>query len=72
MKPTRIANIGSLTGDYITLALTAAGIILSMFGRLKKSEKNVIPTIALILSGSFIIYWMIFIFLITGIIDFAP
>ncbi|WP_413236106.1 hypothetical protein [Oceanobacillus sp. 1P07AA] len=51
VHPTRIVNIGSLTGDYITFALTAAGIILSVFGRLKKSEKNVIPTISLILSG---------------------
>lgn len=52
VQPTRIANIGSLTGDYITFALTAVGIILSVVGRLKKSEKNVIPTISLILSGS--------------------
>ncbi|BAC12943.1 hypothetical protein [Oceanobacillus iheyensis HTE831] len=73
VQPTRIANIGSLIGDSITMILSAVGIILSLFGRLKKSEKNVIPTISLILSGSFIIYWvMIFILLITGIIDFAP
>lgn len=73
VEPTRIANIGSLTGDYTTFALTVAGILLSVFGRLKKSEKNVVPTISLFLSGSLIIYWiMIFILLITGIIDFAP
>jgi hypothetical protein len=39
---TRIANIGSLIGDYITFFLTGVGIILSIIGMAKKTEKNVI------------------------------
>lgn len=39
ITPTRIANIGNLAGDYITFFLTAAGIILSIIGLGKKTEK---------------------------------
>ena len=73
VTPTRIANIGSLIGDYITFFLTGAGIILSIIGIVKKTEKNVIPIISLILSSSFFIFWIIaVILLLTGQIEFAP
>jgi len=73
VTPTRIANIGSLFGDYITFALTGTGIILSIIGIVKKTEKNVIPIISLILSSSFFIYWlMMIVLLFTGQIEFAP
>ena len=73
VTPTRIANIGSLVGDYITLFLTGIGIVLSIIGIVKKTEKNVVPIISLILSSSFFIFWMITIFLLfTGQIEFAP
>lgn len=73
VTPTRIANIGSLVGDYITLFLTGIGIVLSIIGIVKKKEKNVVPIISLILSSSFFIFWMITIFLLfTGKIEFAP
>ncbi|PEM48289.1 hypothetical protein [Bacillus toyonensis] len=29
ITPTRIANVGNIVGDYITIALTGVGIILS-------------------------------------------
>lgn len=73
VTPTRIANIGSLVGDYITFFLTGIGIVLSIIGIVKKTEKNVIPIISLILSSSFFIFWIITIFLLfTGQIEFAP
>jgi len=73
VTPTRIANIGNLIGDYITFILTGAGIVLSMIGIVKKTEKNVIPIISLILSSSFFIFWFIVIVLLfTGQIEFAP
>ncbi|ENQ3105508.1 hypothetical protein ACEOWJ_001487 [Bacillus cereus] len=73
VTPTRIANIGSLVGDYITFFLTGIGIILSIIGIAKKTEKNVVPIISLILSSSFFIFWIIAIFLlVTGQIEFAP
>ncbi|MFD1067398.1 hypothetical protein [Oceanobacillus locisalsi] len=73
VTPTRIANIGYLAGDYITFFLTAAGIVLSIIGIFKKTEKKIIPVIALILSSSLFIFWLIVIFLlITGQMDFAP
>ncbi|WP_413789159.1 hypothetical protein [Bacillus yunxiaonensis] len=73
VTPTRIANIGSLVGDYITFFLTGIGILLSIIGIVKKTEKNVIPIISLILSSSFFIFWIIMIFLLfTGQIEFAP
>ena len=73
VTPTRIANIGSLIGDYITFFLTGIGIILSIFGIVKKTEKNIIPFISLILSSSFFIFWIIAIFLLlTGQTEFAP
>ena len=73
ITPTRIANIGVLIGDYITFFLTGIGIILSIFGIVKKTEKNVIPIISLILSSSFFIFWIIAIFLLlTGQTEFAP
>ncbi|MFJ7738349.1 hypothetical protein ACIQ2D_18700 [Lysinibacillus sp. NPDC097287] len=73
VTPTRIANIGSLVGDYITFALTGIGIVFSLIGIVKKTEKNVIPILSLILSSSFFIFWIITIFLLmTNQIDFAP
>ncbi len=73
ITPTRIANIGSLIGDYITFVLTGTGIITSIIGLVKKTEKNIIPSISLILSSSFFIFWIIVIFLLfTGQMDFAP
>ncbi|MFB6468833.1 hypothetical protein ACE38V_18920 [Cytobacillus sp. Hz8] len=73
VTPTRIANIGSSVGDYITFSLTGIGIVLSIKGIEKKTEKNVIPIISLILSSSFFIFWIIIIFLLfTGQIEFAP
>lgn len=73
VTPTRIANIGSLVGDYITFALTGIGIIISLIGIVKKTEKNVIPIVSLILSSSFFIFWIItIILLMTNQIDFAP
>ncbi|WP_035431708.1 hypothetical protein [Bacillus sp. UNC322MFChir4.1] len=73
VTPTRIANIGSLVGDYITFFLTGIGITLSIIGIAKKTEKNVVPIISLILSSSFFIFWIIAIFLlVTGQIEFAP
>ncbi|MEI3605001.1 hypothetical protein SPD48_04810 [Pseudogracilibacillus sp. SE30717A] len=73
ITPTRIANIGSSAGDNITFFLTGVGIILSIIGLGKKTEKNIIPIISLILSSSFFIYWIIIIILLfNGLIDFAP
>ena len=73
VTPTRIANIGSLVGDYITFALTGIGIVISLIGIGKKTEKNVIPIVSLILSSSFFIFWIItIILLMTNQIDFAP
>lgn len=73
VEPVRIANIGYLPGDYITFFLTGLGIVLSVIGLAKNTEKNVIPSISLILSLSFFIFWAIAIFLlVTGQIPFAP
>lgn len=73
VEPTKIANVGYLIGDYITLLLTGAGIILSVVGLVKKSEKKTLPIISLILSLSFFIFWVITILLLfTGKIPFAP
>ncbi|WP_407951451.1 hypothetical protein [Peribacillus psychrosaccharolyticus] len=73
VTPTRLANIGMAGGDYITFALTALGIITSLIGISKKSERNIIPIISLVLSASLFIDWLLFFFLIiTGISDFAP
>ncbi|UTI42552.1 hypothetical protein [Niallia sp. RD1] len=73
VTPTRIANIGSVVGDYTTFFLTGAGILLSIIALLMKTEKKLIPVIALILSSSLFIFWIIFIFLLfTGQIEFAP
>ncbi len=70
---TRIANTGNTYGDYIILALTIFGIYLSIAGIVMKTEKNIIPIIALILSLSEIIYWVIaVVLLLTGQIEFAP
>jgi len=73
IEPTRIANVGNLIGDYITFFLTGIGIVLSMIGIVKQSEKNIIPVISLILSSSLIIFWLItVILLLMGIIPFGP
>ncbi|WP_374702957.1 hypothetical protein [Peribacillus deserti] len=73
IPPTRIANIGSSAGDLITFFLTALGIVLSIAGLSKKAEKKVIPVIALILSASNIVFWIItLILLFTGVTDFGP
>ncbi|MCM3711947.1 hypothetical protein [Sporosarcina luteola] len=73
VEPTRIANVGSLVGDRITLILTATGILLSIVGLVKRTEKNTIPIISLILSSSFFIFWIIMLLLLfTGQVPFAP
>ncbi|UYX55416.1 hypothetical protein M3Y14_14790 [Bacillus thuringiensis] len=73
ITPTRIANAGNIVGDYITIALTGVGIILSSIGITKQTEKKAIVIIPLILSSSFFIFWIITIILLfTGQINFAP
>ena len=73
VTPTRIANIGSLTGDYVTFFFTAAGITLSITGLMKRTERNIIPFISLILSSSLFIFWFIvFFLLVTGRMELAP
>ncbi|EPC8417866.1 hypothetical protein [Bacillus sp. FSL R7-0642] len=73
ITPTRIANAGNVVGDYITVALTVAGIILSIITMTKKAEKKGIAILSLILSSSFFIFWIIAIILLfTGQISFAP
>ncbi|AEW56055.1 MULTISPECIES: hypothetical protein [Bacillus cereus group] len=73
ITPTRIANAGNIGGDYVTVALTVAGIILSVITMAKKTEKKGIAILSLILSSSFFIFWIIAIILLfTGQISFAP
>ncbi|PRT40042.1 hypothetical protein [Bacillus wiedmannii] len=73
VTPTRIANADNIVGDYITVALTVAGIILSIITMTKKAEKKGIAILSLILSSSFFIFWIIAIILLfTGQISFAP
>lgn len=73
VTPTRIANAGNIVGDYITVALTGAGIILSIITMTKQTEKKGIAILSLILSSSFFIFWIIAIILLfTGQISFAP
>ncbi|MBT2618830.1 MULTISPECIES: hypothetical protein [unclassified Bacillus (in: firmicutes)] len=70
ITPIRMVNIGNLTGGYITLFLTVAGIVLSVMGILKKTEKNMISIISLVFSSSFFIFWVIIItLLLTGEIE---
>lgn len=70
---TRIANIGNAAGDYITMLLTGAGIVLSIIGLMKKTEKKAILILSLLLSLSLILFWIITILLLfTGQIEFAP
>ncbi|MBG9612077.1 hypothetical protein [Bacillus cereus] len=58
ITPTRIANAGNIVGDYITIALTGVGIMLSIITMTKTS---------------FFIFWIIAIILLfTGQISFAP
>ncbi|MDW0110880.1 hypothetical protein [Sporosarcina aquimarina] len=73
VPPTRIASVGNLAGDYLTIFLTIVGIIVSVIGITMKEEKNVIPILSLILSSSFLIFWIIIIvLLLTGQMNFAP
>ncbi|MFD2210736.1 hypothetical protein ACFSMW_13580 [Virgibacillus halophilus] len=73
VTPTQIANVGNLIGDYITFAITCIGLLLSIISLKKKTEKNIIPAISLILSLSLFIFWFIVILLLfTGQMDFAP
>ncbi|GMR68799.1 hypothetical protein OCF10_24415 [Bacillus cereus] len=73
ITPTRIANAGNIVGDYITVALTVVGIILSIITMTKKTEKKGIAFLSFILSSSFFIFWIIAIILLfTGQISFAP
>lgn len=73
ITPTRIANAGNIVGDYITVALTVVGIILSIITMTKKTEKKGIAFLSFILSSSFFIFWIIVIILLfTGQISFAP
>ncbi|GAB6461318.1 hypothetical protein bcgnr5371_17140 [Bacillus cereus] len=69
ITPTRIANVGNIVGDYVTVA----GIILSVITMAKKTEKKRITILSFILSSSFFIFWIIAIILLfTGQISFAP
>ena len=73
VTPTKIANVGYEIGDYITAFLTGLGIILSIKGMVMNTEKKLILVISLILSSSYIIFWIILIILVfTGRIHFAP
>jgi len=73
VEPTRIVMVGSLAGDYITFGLTAIGVICSIVGLLKKTEKNLLSIISLILSLSFPIYFVLWLILMfTGVWGFAP
>lgn len=73
ITPTRIANVSNIVGDYITIALTGVGIILSIIIMTKKTEKKGIGILSFILSSSFFIFWIITIILLfTGQINFAP
>lgn len=73
VTPTRIANVGNVMGDYITFSLTGLGIVLSISGLLKKTEKKITPIISLLLSLSFFLFWiMVVVLLLTGQMDFAP
>ncbi|WP_148357556.1 hypothetical protein [Peribacillus simplex] len=70
ITPIRMGNIGNMNGDYITFFLTIAGIVLSVIGILKKTEKKVISIISLVFSSSFFIFWVIVItLLLTGEIE---
>lgn len=40
ITPTRIANAGNIVGDYITIALTGVGIILSIIIMTKKQRRR--------------------------------
>lgn len=73
VPPTRIASVGNLAGDYLTLFLTLAGVSLSVAGIAMKEEKNGIPIIALLLSSSFLIFWiMIIVLVLTEQMNLAP
>ncbi|GGH70076.1 hypothetical protein GCM10010978_04630 [Compostibacillus humi] len=73
VTPTRIANIGNVTGDYITFFLTGTGMVLSLIGIIKKTEKNILPVISFILSSSFFIFWaIVVILLLTRNIELVP
>ncbi|SCB00006.1 Uncharacterized protein BWINRA5_03429 [Bacillus mycoides] len=73
ITPTRIADAGNIVGDYVTIALTGLGIILSIITMTKKTEKKGIAIISLVLSSSFFIFWIIAIILVlTGQVSFAP
>lgn len=72
ITPIRMENIGSMTGGYITLFLTVAGIALSVIGILKRTEKKMISIISLVFSSSFFIFWVIIItLLLTGEIEWS-
>lgn len=73
VTPTRVANTGSAIGDSITLSLMVMGILISIYGLLKKTEKKALSVIGLLLSLSFIFFWiMIIVLMVTGQIPFAP
>ena len=55
ITPTRIANAGNIVGDYITVALTVAGIILSIITMTKNREEG-IAILSFILSSSFLYF----------------
>lgn len=73
VTPTRVANTGSAIGDSISLSLMVMGVLISIFGLLKKTEKKALSVIGLLLSLSFIFFWiMIIVLMVTGQIPFAP
>lgn len=73
ITPTRLAYADVQFGNYIALALTTLGIVTSIIGIRKKSVKNIIPIISLVLSSSFFSFWIVVVFLYaTGISELTP
>ncbi|MFB4213381.1 hypothetical protein ACE1TH_15930 [Shouchella sp. JSM 1781072] len=65
VTPTRVVMIGSIYGDYMVLALSAMGVILSIIS-LKKELRKFLPILSLILSLSYpilVALWLILFFL---------
>ena len=72
ITPTRIANAGNIVGDYITVALTVAGIILSIITMTKKQRRRGLLFFHSYCPHLFIFWIIAIILLFTGQISFAP
>ena len=69
---TRVVMIGSSIGDYTIFVLTPLGVILSILALIMGSKKF-IPIVALVLSLSFPLFLiLVFVLILTGVMDFAP